>query len=135
MNPLQFHTARRESPTINLSALIDIIFILVIFVVLVANFDRLRDIDVTLPSATATGESDARALVVTIRPEGPLQLDDEEVEEAALGGRLRELRDRHEALLVVADGQVALERAVKVLGEASAAGFTAVSIATREAGR
>lgn len=129
---MEFPSYRREAPTINLSALIDIIFILVIFVVLAANFDRMRELELNLPSARGTGEADAKALVVTVPRDGPLKVGDEDVDDPALPQRLRSLRETHESLVIAADGSVALERAVLVLGEASAAGFTAVSIATEK---
>lgn len=129
---MQFESFRRPPPTLNLSALIDIVFILLIFVVLAANFDRLKDIEVTLPSARATSKADPKALTVTIPADGPVKVDGEAVESARLADHLRTMRSSHQALLLVADGAVALERAVEVLGEASQAGFTAVSIATRE---
>lgn len=130
---MEFRSFQRAAPSINLSALIDIIFILVIFVVLAANFDRLRDLDVTLPSAHATGRVEPRAVVVVIPQGGAVRVNEEAVAEADLQPRLRALRAEHEALVIAADRGVELERAVRVMGDASAAGFTAVSIATREA--
>jgi biopolymer transport protein ExbD len=129
---MNFTSHRRPAPTINLSALIDIIFILLIFVVLAANFDRLRDLDVSLPSARGTGKADPKALVVTVPQEGPLRIDGKELDAANLEQHLRTLRATHESLLIAADGQVALERAVQVLSSASSAGFQSVSIATQE---
>jgi biopolymer transport protein ExbD len=132
---MQFESFRREPPAINLSALVDVLFILVIFVVLVANFQRVRDLDVQLPAAHAQGEADPSALVVAIPREGGIRVGGEMVARDELRARLAARRADHEAILVVADGSVALERAVDVLAEAQAAGFQAVSIATREPGR
>lgn len=129
---MEFPSYRRAAPEINLSALIDIIFILVIFVVLAANFNRLQELEVNLPSAEGTSEADGKALVVTVPKDGPYKVGDEEVSEAELPIRLKALRKDNESLVIAADGAVELERAVKVLGEASKAGFSMVSIATQE---
>lgn len=129
---MEFPRPRRNSPSINLSALIDIIFILVIFVVLAANFDRLQELEVNLPSAEGSRDATSEALVVTVPKDGPFKVGEEEVEESELLARLRDLRKDNESLVIAADGTVELERAVKVLGEASKAGFSMVSIATQE---
>lgn len=132
---MQFESYRRPTPTINLSALIDVVFILVIFIVLAANFDRIRDLELTLPSANASGSAPPEALTVSIPVEGPISLGGEPVAEEEIRDRLSALRPEHDALLLRADGSIALERAVWVLGEASAAGFENVSIATQEPSR
>ena len=59
---MEFDLPRRQVPTINLSALIDIAFILVIFIVLAANFQRIQNVDVKLPRADAEARADPHAL-------------------------------------------------------------------------
>jgi biopolymer transport protein ExbD len=129
---MQFESHRRPAPTINLSALIDVVFILVIFVVLAANFDRIRNLDVTLPEAEAASLAQAESTSITIRTDGSLAIDDAPVSDEELRKRLTERGDPSEPVIIFADGDVAFERAVWVLGEASSAGFSNVSIATRQ---
>ena len=129
---MQFESFRRPAPSINLSALIDVVFILVIFVVLAANFDRIRNLEVTLPEAEAASVAEADALAITIRSDGSIELGSEPVDADALRGTLAEHGQPGDPLTIFADGDVAFERAVWVLGEASAAGFPNVSIATRQ---
>jgi biopolymer transport protein ExbD len=129
---MQFESHRRPAPTINLSALIDVVFILVIFVVLAANFDRIRNLDVTLPEAEAASLAQAESTSITIRSDGSLAIDDAPVSDEDLRERLAERGDPSEPVIIFADGDVAFERAVWVLGEASSAGFSNVSIATRQ---
>lgn len=129
---MQFESFRREQPQINLSALIDIVFILLIFVVLAANFDRVREMNVVLPTAENTERPTPDALVLTLAVDGPILLDGQEVSEAQLPAALREQSERFDILVLVSDGRVELERAVKIFDEASAAGFESVSIATRQ---
>jgi biopolymer transport protein ExbD len=128
---VHFETPRRQMPTINVSALVDVIFTLLIFLLLAATFTQVKALDVTLPEADAAAAADERALVVTVPGEGPLLVDGEPVADDRLVPHLRALRSDHEAVLLVADGQVALQRAVAVLDAAGKAGFTAVSIATQ----
>ena len=127
---MELEGRRRETPTINLSALIDIVFILVIFVVLAANFRRLKGVKVDLPQAEIQGTVDSKALTVTVPVKGAIQVGETFHEAKTLRSVLREKRRDHERLILRSDGQAAFERSVQVLAEARAAGFDAVSIAT-----
>ncbi len=129
---MEFESFRRPQPTINVSALLDVVFILLIFVVLAANFDRLREMEVVLPGADAETPARTDALVLTVPVDGPMLLKGDPVELEGLRGPLSDLRADYEVLLLVSDGRVDLERAVKIFDEASAAGFESVSIATQE---
>ena len=132
---MQFESFKREEPRINVSALIDVVFILLIFVVLAANFDRIREMNVVLPSAEQTNPRSQDSLVLTIPVEGELLLGEEPVSEEDLDGALRRHREDFEVLLLVSDGRVELERVVGIFDKASAAGFQSVSIATRSGGQ
>ena len=131
---MQFESFKREEPRINVSALIDVVFILLIFVVLAANFDRIREMNVVLPSAEQTNPKSQDSLVLTIPLEGELLLGDDPVAEKDLDMALRQQREDFEVLLLVSDGRVDLERVVGIFDKASAAGFQSVSIATRGGG-
>ncbi|MBA2664924.1 MAG: biopolymer transporter ExbD [Bradymonadaceae bacterium] len=128
---MQFESYRREMPTINVSALIDVVFILLIFVVLAANFDRIREMNMVLPSADNSREPRPDAVVITVLADGSMRIFDEAVAPEALEGRLTTLRSQYEGLLLVSDGRVPLDRAVQIFDEAASAGFTSVSIATQ----
>jgi biopolymer transport protein ExbD len=132
---MQFESYRRSQPTINLSALIDVVFILVIFIVLAASFDKVRALEVTLPSARAASAPQAEALQVVVASDGSVKVAGVATDRDRLRGHLAELRGVHDTMVILSDGAVPFERAVWVLGEAGAAGFTDVSIATRQEAR
>lgn len=128
---MQFESFRRDMPTINISALMDIVFILLIFVVLAANFDRMNELNIVLPSAENASEATPEAVILTMMTDGTILVFDEKVAGDELLQHLKGLRAKHENLLLVSDGNVPLERAVKIFDEAASAGFTSVSIATQ----
>lgn len=128
---MQFESFKRDMPTINISALMDVVFILLIFVVLAANFDRMRELNIVLPSAENTNEMTPEAVTLTMMTDGSILVFDEKVPADALMQHLKGLRTKHESLLLVSDGNVPLDRAVKIFDEAASAGFTSVSIATQ----
>lgn len=128
---MEFETRQRQTPVVNLSALIDIAFILVIFIVLAANFDRLKNLEVTLPQAEADADVEPESLRVVVPTEGPVRLEDKQVAWNDVRQALAQRAERFTSVLLVADEQASMQRAVKILGDARAAGFDAVGIATR----
>jgi len=131
---IEFETRRRPPPEINLSALIDITFILVIFIVLAATFSHVRVMQVDLPSADAPSTPEQTALVVTIPEHGPLRFDDTPVPLEEAKAALERFRSTHDSVLLVADRNAAIQRAVQVLSDAQQVGFSAVAIATQAPG-
>jgi biopolymer transport protein ExbD len=66
---------RSRFPELDLTPLIDILFMLIIFFVLAASFDR-GAVTVELPRGTASEVSETRPLVITVTKEGHFLLDD-----------------------------------------------------------
>ena len=130
----ELESRKRPMPELNLSAMMDIAFILVIFIVLGATFQRVRVVDVELPSADAKADPDNEGLVVTVPKQGPVKFGTREVSDADLPAALQEARRSHEAILLLADRDAAVQRAVELLVLAQAQGFATVSIATKGQG-
>lgn len=128
---IEFESRRRETPVLNLSALIDIAFILVIFIVLGATFQRVRAVEVELPSADARAEPPPQSLVITVPAEGPVRFGDREVELADVRAALQAARAEHTQVVLLADREADVQRAVQILADAQQAGFEAVSLATK----
>ena len=128
---LDLEPRRRAMPVINLSALIDIAFILVIFIVLGATFQRVQVIDVDLPSADADSDPDHKGLIVTVPVDGPVKFGDREVADADVPAALEDARTRHDVILLLADRATAVQRAVDILSEAQKYNFESVAIATQ----
>ena len=128
---LDLEPRRRSMPVINLSALIDIAFILVIFIVLGATFQRVQVIDVDLPSADADADPDHEGLIVTVPVDGPVKFGAREVADADVPAALQDARTRHDVILLLADRATAVQRAVDILSEAQKYNFASVAIATQ----
>jgi biopolymer transport protein ExbD len=128
---MKFETRHRTTPMINLAALIDVVFILVIFIVLGANFNRIQALDVSIPEAESSGEADVESLVITIPAAGAIDTRGEKVELEELRNVLQAMAFRFDTILLVADQSASVQRVVQILSDAQAAGFTSVSIATQ----
>ncbi|MCB9684773.1 MAG: biopolymer transporter ExbD [Alphaproteobacteria bacterium] len=124
------HRKRREV-TLNLSPLIDVIFILLIFVVLVAKFADQERIDVDLPSAEAGRPAEVDALLVEVDADGQVWVEGQLVARDALFGELEAARRRYHRAVLVADRTTSLQSAVDVISTAKLVGFDAVAVATK----
>ena len=129
---MKFETRQRITPTINLAALIDVVFILVIFIVLGANFHRIQTLDVSIPEAESANEAEIESLVITIPVTGAIEVAGEKLELSELRQELQSKVSRYKTVLLVADRSVPVQRVVTILSDAQAVGFTSVSIATQE---
>ena len=120
----------RAEVTINLSPLIDVIFILLIFVFLVARFIDQERMDVEVPTSSA-GKNDARlALVITLEKDGSLRFEGAPLARENLEATLRQRRAAYTDVLLLVDTERAVQGAVDVLTIARGAGYERVGIAT-----
>ncbi len=117
-----------------LTSLIDMVFMLLIYFLLTANFMVDEGISIKLPQAEAGTPQNERVVTVNIDREGRFFIGSREYVEGALLHQLKEmLAGRRNKLVVVrADREVMLDKAVKVLDLAKAAGAERLSLATEK---
>lgn len=132
---MQFEGRRRSGQMPNLTPLIDIVFLLLVFFMLTSHFVQEQAIDIDLPvadSGEAVGEEEQLELV--INAEGRFLLNDHFVEVDNLEAELRErLQPRSDkSLRVRGDRQAPLGQAVSVLDAARNAGASSVDIVTEQ---
>ncbi|MES1925424.1 biopolymer transporter ExbD [Salinisphaera sp. T31B1] len=131
---MKFTRPNDVEPTINITPLIDVVFILLIFFMVSARFVDEHDLALDLPAAdAATATPSARALIVAVAADGGYRVDGARVSGPALAASLAKLRTRypHRPLRLRADGDARHAAVVHAMDAASAAGFARVDIATR----
>ena len=69
---LKFSQKKRSSPTIKLTALIDIVFLLLIFFLLASNFVTQQGISIIVPEVESKDEKISTELVINIDSSGML---------------------------------------------------------------
>lgn len=132
---MQFEGRRRSGQIPNLTPLIDIVFLLLVFFMLTSHFVQEQAIDIDLPVADS-GEAVTQdeQLELVISAEGRYLLDDHIIEPNSLESVLREkLSQRQERTLRIrGDRHAPLGSAVTVLDTARKAGATAVDVVTEQ---
>lgn len=117
-----------------LTSLIDIVFLLLIYFLLTTNFMVEEGIKVRLPQAKASAPQTEEVITVYVDRQGRAFLGTKEVSMAALFDGLKEmLNGKKDKLVVVrADRAVILNKAVKVMDVAKAAGAGRLCLATEK---
>ena len=119
---------------IPLTSLIDIVFLLLIYFLLTTNFMVDEGIKIKLPQAKASVSQTEEEITICVDREGRTFLSNQEISLGDLFKKLREMIGEQEDRLVVvrADRAVILNKAVKVMDVAKAAGAGRLCLATEK---
>lgn len=123
---------RKLDATLNMTPMIDIVFLLLIFFLLTTNFITEEGINVKLPQARSTAAQTQEDITVVISKEGKILIRNDELNESQLFDRLSALigSDPHKLVIIKADREIVLNKAVKVMDIAKTAGAERLCIAT-----
>lgn len=121
-----------ESSDINLTPMLDVVFIMLIFFIVTATFIKQAGIDVLRPEALTAEQKPTVSVLVAVGANGEIWIDDERVDENALRGKIEALHAENPkgGLVVQADKASKNEKVMAVLNAARAAGLTEVAIST-----
>lgn len=123
-----------QAPSVNLTPLIDIVFLLLIFFMVSSRFIQAQDLALELPAAAVAQPMAAqRALALDITADGAYRVAGHMTTGSELVASLHAQRAQYpdKALRVRADGDARHAVVVRALDAASQAGFERVDIATR----
>jgi len=133
---------KEESVEVNLTPLIDVVFLLLIFFMVTTTFDRHAKLKVSLPEATAKAtQKQSDALILSIDAKGNYFINDRQIINQQLdtlkqaiqkvvaqsNGDIKEI-----ALVLRADANTPHQSVVRAMDAASQLGLTRLSIATVE---
>jgi len=129
---LDFDRDRREPIELNITPLIDIVFLLLIFFLLTSHFFTEQGLQVQLPGSRTGQKVERTEIVVSLDDQERLSLNDEPVAWTELEDKLRAMlaRDPAATVLLKADRSVRLDRAVTLMDTAKAAGAQKLVLAT-----
>lgn len=116
---------------INMGPLIDMVFILLIFFVVTTNFNRQTGVDVTKPKAQTAVSQGQKTLLIGITREGTIHVHGRQVSIERLKTLIAQETVKRPDLTVViiADQDAAIGKAVQVMDQCAIAGAQKVSIA------
>ncbi len=122
-----------EEPTeINLSPMIDCIFILLIFFIVTTVFVEEPGIDIFKPDATVDGKLEKNSIIIAISPDNKIVYGGKEMSVGGVGARVRQLLTKDE-LPVIIQADTAADHGVfsDLWSEMKNAGAKKISLSTR----
>lgn len=120
-----------ESEEINLTPMLDVVFIMLIFFIVTATFIKEAGIQVERPDTFTADTQDDAAILIAISANDEIWIDRKEREPQAVRGVIERLHAENPkgSIVIQADEDSTNEKLVMVLEAAKAAGVTNVSIA------
>lgn len=136
---MRFLPAPQDTPRVNLTPLIDVVFLLLIFLMVSTSFVDSSSLNINLPQASEQAPPRQGNLEVSVTRNGEWLIDGEVVEAALLYPKLEAIALKYIAsgedlntvsVRVNADQQASHGDVVRVMDSLSRAGFASVAIAT-----
>jgi len=135
---LKFRRQRREDVGINLTPLIDVVFLLLIFFMVSTTFNRETQLSIDLPEASGLPSiTEEKQIEILVDESGAYRVNGR----AVLDSRLRTLQaaiykesagDTTLPMIITADADAAHQAVVRAMDAAGQMGFVHLSITTRQ---
>jgi biopolymer transport protein ExbD len=130
---------RKESPDINLTPLIDVVFLLLIFFMVSTTFDKESRIKVELPQAATQDEKveTGKTLDITVDVQGRFYVNQREVINTDIETLKRAIekaaKGQHDLpVIIMADANAPYQAVITVMDAASQLGFVNMTFPTRQ---
>ncbi len=118
---------------VDLTPMIDMVFILLIFFLVTASFNKLSAVDIERPTAQVNDIKGAVSIVIAIDQRSGVWLDGKPIDVRKLRQRVKTLAATGPASVIInADRSVVTGRLIEVLDQVRLAGVTNVAVATAE---
>jgi biopolymer transport protein ExbD len=121
---------------INLTPMLDVVFIMLIFFVVTTSFVKESGVEVNRPSAETTRQQEQANILIAIRPNGEIWIDNRSVDVRAVRANVERLRAEFPEGQVVIQGdrEAQIGLLVRVMDQVRLAGITDVAIAADDGG-
>ncbi len=118
---------------INITTLIDVMFLLLIFFMVTSTFKNQPAINLVLPRSATASETVDTPAILFLTSEGDVYLNDTLIDLVSLGERLKEMHDEsgEDRMVLRADEDAAHGDVVKLIDTIKQSGFTRVSLSAR----
>ena len=128
-----------EAPALNLTSMIDVLFLLIIFFMVATKFDEMeRNVEVAIPEVAQAGDTlpPARPMVVAVLPDGKVELDGEPVTLTELTAELSKARTplTEPTVVIRGDATCPFQHVASALSACQQAGISDLGITVRIAG-
>lgn len=128
------HSAEEEESEINITPLIDIVFIMLIFFIVTATFVKESGIDVNRPDATTATKQEKANVLIAINARNEIWIDRRRVDIRSVRPNIERLHAENPqgSVVIQADKESKTETLIAVMDASRQAGVYNVAIAAQE---
>ena len=123
-----------EEANIDMTPMLDVVFIMLIFFIVTASFVKEAGIDVNRPEAATAVKKDRANILIAISDKGEIWINKRRIDVRAVQANIERLHAENPqgTVVIQADKKATTETLIKVMDASRAAGVYDVSIAAQE---
>ncbi len=120
-----------EDNELDLTPMLDVVFILLIFFIVTTSFVKETGIDVNRPSAVTATKKSQGNILIAINANGDIWIDNREIDIRAVRANIQTLKARYpqSSVIIQSDQDARTGKLVKVMDQVRLAGVQNISIA------
>lgn len=128
------NTAAEEGSEIDLTPMLDVVFIMLIFFIVTASFIKESGIEVNRPEASTATKSENVNILIAVSPTNEIWIDKRRVDKRSVRSVIERMHAENPkgAVVIQADNESNTETVASVIDSARAAGVYDVSLATED---
>jgi len=117
---------------LNLTPLIDVLFVLLIFFMVTTTFVKEMGLEINRPSAASSSKASGKVIRVYIDKDSAIYIDNQPVQLWAVQSKLRDLMraSTEKSVLLIADDTIPVERLIDLVDECRMSGAKDVAVST-----
>ncbi|MEO1895086.1 MAG: biopolymer transporter ExbD [Methylococcales bacterium] len=132
MSRRKHRSTSEHNSDIDMTPMLDIVFIMLIFFIVTTSFVKESGIDVNRPTAKTAERKEQGNIIIGIKPNGDIWIDKRQVDVRAVRANVARLHAENPlgAVIITADKESKTDSLVKVMDQVRLAGIMNASIAT-----
>ncbi|BCE01047.1 ExbD/TolR family protein [Marinicellulosiphila megalodicopiae] len=131
---LASQTIIEEETAVDLTPMLDVVFIMLIFFIVTASFIKETGVDVRRPESSSANQVQNLSILIAVKENGEVWMDRRRIDIRQVRANIERLRAENPkgSVVIQADGKSTTDVVVKVLDAAREAGVLDASLATSE---
>ncbi|WP_347331511.1 ExbD/TolR family protein [Marinimicrobium locisalis] len=126
--------AEEEAQAIDLTPMLDVVFIMLIFFIVTATFIKETGIEVTRPEATMADPKEEAAILIGVNENNEIWIDKKQVDKRGVRAQIERLQAENPngTVVIQADQGADMEFVISITESARELGITNVAVSTEE---
>jgi biopolymer transport protein ExbD len=127
------HRAEEEDASIDMTPMLDIVFIMLIFFIVTTSFVKEAGIEVNKPDASNATKQKSANIFIAINEDGDVWMDKREVDVERVRANIERMLAEQptEVVIIQADEKAEHGKVVEVMDQVKAAGIARISVAAK----